>query len=60
MATPLVKQKPSSADMVGEKEDGAKVDPKNIVDIKYDDLPEEQCQALEVQLKEIKLNPRGG
>ena len=55
-----MKQKPSSVDMVGEKEDGAKVDPKNIVDIKYDDLPEEQCQALEVQLKEIKLNPRGG
>ena len=40
--------------MAGEKEDGTKVDPKNVVDIKYDNLPEEQRQALEAQLKEIK------
>ena len=54
MATPLGKKKSPLANKAGEDQDGAKVDPKNVVDIKYDNLPEEQRQALEAQLKEIK------
>ena len=41
--------------MAGEDQDGAKVDPKNVVDIKYDDLPVEQRQALETHLKELEV-----
>ena len=35
-----------SADVACEKEDGSKIEPKNIFDIKYDDLPVEQRQVL--------------
>ena len=47
MATPLRKNKnkSSSATMTG------KVDPSNVIDINYDDIPEVDRQPFEVKLK---------
>ena len=39
-------------------EGASKIDPENIVDIKYDDLPEEQRQAFEIQLKQREEEAR--
>ena len=33
-------------------EDASKIDPKNDVDVKYDDIPEAHCQDFEAQLKQ--------
>ena len=37
--------------MAGEKVDPSKVDPSNIININYEDLPEEQRQKFEADLK---------
>ena len=58
MATLLGKNMSSSASMAGEKEDSAMVDPNNMVDIKYNDLLEEQRQAPEAQLKKIEAESK--
>jgi len=52
LATPLGKKKSPSASMAGEDQDKFKVDPKNGDDVEYDDLPEEQRLAFEIQLKQ--------
>ena len=44
--------------MACEDEDKAKANPKNVVDIKYDDLPEEKRQAFEAQLKEMEAESK--
>jgi len=40
-------------------EGASKIDPENIVDIKYDDLPEELRQAFEAQLKQWEEEAEG-
>ena len=35
-------------------EDQSKIDPRNTIDPKYDEIPEDQFQALEIKLKEIE------
>ena len=37
--------------MASEKVDPSKVNPSNTININYDDLPEEQCQKFEADLK---------
>ena len=54
-ATPLGKKKSSSASMV---EDQSKIDPRNTIDPKYDEIPEDQFQALEIKLKEIEAEAK--
>ena len=44
--------------MAGEDQDKFMVDPKNGDDVKYDDLPEEQRQAFEIQLKQREEEAR--
>ena len=53
--TPLWKKKSSSANMA---EDNSKIDPRNIVDLEYDENPEDQCQALEIKLKELEAEAK--
>ena len=50
MATPLGTKKSTSVNMADE--DASKIDPKNHVDVKYDDIPEAHCQDFEAQLKQ--------
>ena len=51
LATPLGKEQYTSVPMAGEKGDASKVDPANTININYKDLPEEQCQKFEADLK---------
>ena len=37
--------------MAGNKEDASKIDPNNVIEAKYDEVPEEYRKALEAQLK---------
>ena len=37
--------------MADEKVDASKIDPEDIIDAEYDDIPEEQHQAFEAQIK---------
>jgi len=47
LVTPLGKKKPSPTDMAGEKEDKSMIDPTNIIDVEYGDVPEDHRLALE-------------
>ena len=47
MATPLGKKKSSSVVMSGDLVDASKIDPKDIIDAEYDDIPEERCKQFE-------------
>ena len=47
-----MKKKASSADMAGENQDKGKVDPKNIIDAKYGDVPEDQRKNLEACIRD--------
>ena len=51
MATPLGKKKSLSAAMADDIVDESKIDPKDIIDAEYDDIPEECRKQFEVQLK---------
>jgi hypothetical protein len=53
LATPLGKKSLSAA-MAGNKEVASKIDPKNIIDAEYDDVPEEHRKALEDQIKALE------
>ena len=44
--------------MACEDQDKFNVDPMNDNDVKYDDLPEEQSQALEIQLEEMRAKAK--
>ena len=55
LATLLENKKPSSTNMDDGDQDA---DPMNIIDIKYNELPEEQRRALETQLKEIEAESK--
>ena len=46
------KNKSASAAMAGNKTDASKVDLSNVINVKYDDIPEEDRQAFEAQLKQ--------
>ena len=46
------KNKSASAAMAGNKTDASKVDPSNVINVKYDDILEEDRQAFEAQLKQ--------
>jgi hypothetical protein len=52
---PGTKQTLSSA-MAGEDHDKTKVDPKNIINAEYDDLPEDKLQALEAYIKQYEAD----
>jgi len=52
LATPIGKNKSASAAMAGNKTDASKVDLSNVINVKYDDIPEEDRQAFEAQLKQ--------
>jgi len=41
--------------MANEDQDNAKVDPKNVVSVEYNDISEEQRQVLEAHLKEFEV-----
>ena len=51
MLTPLGKKKSLSAAMAGNKEDTSMIDPKNVIDAEYDDVPEEHGKALKDQIR---------
>ena len=51
-------KKSPSASMAGEDQDKFKVDPENGDDVEYDDLPEDQRQAFEIQLKQWEEEAR--
>ena len=54
LATPLGKNKSPSAAMAGENGDASKIDPSNVISVKYkyDDIPEEDRQAFVAKLKQ--------
>jgi hypothetical protein len=52
------KNKSASAAMAGNKTDASKVDPCNVINVKYDDIPEEDRQAFEAQLKQQEEEAR--
>jgi hypothetical protein len=58
LATPLGKKKMSSAGMVGKYQDKSKVDPKNIIDAEYGDVPEDQHNNLEAYLRDYSEDIR--
>ena len=51
MATPLGKKKPLSAAMADDIVDASKIDPEDIIDVEYNDIPEERRKQFEAQLK---------
>ena len=44
--------------MASEKGDASKVDPSNVIGVKYDDIPEEDRQAFEAKLKQQEEEAR--
>ena len=52
------KNKSASAAMAGNKTDASKVDLSNVINVKYDDIPEEDRQAFEAQLKQQEEEAR--
>jgi len=51
LATPLGKKKSSSAAMAGDVADASKIDPEDIIDAEYDNIPEKCRMQFEAQLK---------
>jgi len=51
LATPLRKKKSSLAAMADDKLDASKIDPEDIIDAEYDDIPEEHRQTFKAQIK---------
>ena len=51
MATPLGKKKSSSATKADDIVDASEIDPEDIIDVEYDDIPEERRKQFEAQLK---------
>ena len=51
LATPLGKKKPLSAAMADDIVDASKLDPEDIIDVEYDDIPEERCKQFEAQFR---------
>jgi len=47
LATPLGKKKPLSAAMADDIVDASKIDPEDIIDAKYDDIPKERRNQFE-------------
>ena len=47
LATPLGKKKPLSAAMADDIVDASKIDPEDIIDAEYDDIPEERRKQFE-------------
>ena len=39
-------------------DDQSKIDPKNTIDPEYDEIPEDQRQALEIKLKELEAEAK--
>ena len=51
MAIPLGTKKSSSAAMADDMIDASKIDPEDIIDVEYNDIPEERRKQFEAQLK---------
>jgi len=51
LAIPLGTKKSSSAAMADDMIDASKIDPEDIIDAEYDDIPEERRKQFEAQLK---------
>ena len=47
LAAPLGKKKSLSATMADDIVDASKIDPEDIIDAEYDDIPEERCKQFE-------------
>ena len=54
LATPLETKKSSSVSMAGEDQDKFKVDPEDVIDARYNNVPKKQRQALEPISKSLK------
>jgi len=58
LATLLGKNKSPLAAMASEKGDASKVDPSNVISVKYDDIPMDDRQKFEAKLKQQEEEAR--
>ena len=54
LATPIGTKKSSSVSMAGEDQDKFKVDPEDVIDAPYNNIPKKQRQTLEPISKSLK------
>ena len=57
MATPLGKKKPLSAAMADDIVDASKIDPEDIIDAEYDDIPRSAASNSRLSSRRSKKRP---